>query len=71
MKWNWGQKRARGHGKRGFTMAGLFPVRIKLTKPITRCGVTAFSKATVKGEGPSGEDYRDHLRLRTCPSQFS
>ena len=70
MKWNWGHKQARGHGKRGFTMAGLYPVRIKLIKPITRCGHTVFSKAKIKGEAPSGDDYQDQVKLRTCPNQF-
>ena len=70
MRWNWGQRVAKGRGKRGFNMAGLFRVKIRLTKPIMRCGRRVFSKISVRGEAPTGGSYRDHARLRTCPSQF-
>lgn len=69
MKWNWGNRVAEGHGKRGFTMAGLFPVEVRLTKPVTKCGHTVFSKIKVTGDY-AGEGYTDRAPLYTCPGGF-
>lgn len=41
----WSQTIAYGEGKAALNMAGLVPVRVKLTQPVTTCGHIVFSHA--------------------------
>lgn len=65
MSWNWGRKVARGKGKRGISTAGLFPVKIRLTKPQTKCGHRVFTTIKVRGT-IAGNEYTDKAKLQTC-----
>lgn len=42
---HWGQRSATATGKSAENMVGLVPVRVKLTRPVTACGHTVFSRA--------------------------
>ena len=49
LHWNqWGHASAYGEGKAVLNMAGLVPVRVKLTQPVTACGHIVFSHAYFK-----------------------
>lgn len=69
MKWNWGNRAAKGHGKRGISTAGLFPVDVRLTKPVTKCGHTVFSKIKYSGK-VAGESYENEFKLWTCGGSY-
>jgi hypothetical protein len=45
---HWGKTAAAGKGKAAENMVGLIPMEVSLTKPLTVCGHTVFSKARFK-----------------------
>lgn len=42
---HWGARSATAEGKSAQNMVGLVPVKVKLTRPVTACGHTVFSRA--------------------------